>query len=609
MLHGASYNYRIERVLGQGAFGVTYLASVSLTGSLGAIATEAKVAVKEFFMQDINGRSGTEVTSGNNRGIFSEYRRKFLREAKALSHLKHPNIVSVLEAFEANHTVYYVMEYLDGCSLDSYISRNGRLSEAETLTITRNIGSALAYLHSNKMVHLDLKPANVMRKSDGTVVLIDFGLSKQYDANGEPENSTTVGQGTPGYAPLEQAFYRDGSDFPVTMDVYALGATMFKMLTGERPPKASDILNNGFPIASLKSRGVSPRLCSVIEKAMSCKRKDRYDSIQSLLDASRLSWSDDEPTVHVEVEEIPDRICLLLRGATTIFYSYGKVYVDRNNRFEQAYTPLDSLDSIRRAFTSCFTMVGEMSFAEFVQRYSSEMVHYELFGTYVQEDEYWKLLSVAASSGRDMVDLLPPHPTRITPETHILAFLTCGRFGEDEQDYTLQGQSSYCLFSYGCRVCVIDDSGPGVAPKAEKGEQRKKVRYNEDVYSVAILAGLTQLSQYIANKNPDNQLLLETVPFDIAAGPKWGDLVPLMVKAQSTVPTRKNDEFDFAGTDVCALRVGQREFIFTDVIQRMGNAPKRVKVDVKISCGPDIEVTLEDADTGKAVKYNLCTLL
>lgn len=91
-------------------------------------------------------------------------------------------------------------------------------------------------MHSNKMLHLDLKPKNIMLDKDGKSYLIDFGLSKQYTETGEPESSTKVGAGTPGHAPIEQANYREGKGFPVTMDIYALGATMFKMLTGQRPP-------------------------------------------------------------------------------------------------------------------------------------------------------------------------------------------------------------------------------------------------------------------------------------------------------------------------------------------------------------------------------------
>lgn len=99
------------------------------------------------------------------------------------------------------------------------------------------------------MLHLDLKPANIMRKGNEDLVLIDFGLSKQFNSNGNPETSTKIGLGTPGYAPIEQANFRkeDYSTLPATLDIYALGGTMFKMITGKNPTDASAILNDGFP--------------------------------------------------------------------------------------------------------------------------------------------------------------------------------------------------------------------------------------------------------------------------------------------------------------------------------------------------------------------------
>lgn len=297
ILKGFSYSYRIEGILGQGSFGITYLASVKMTGVLGSIDANIKVAIKEFFMRNINGRSDATVTCGSKGGIYENYKRKFTKEAVNLSKLKHINIIKVIESFEANNTVYYVMEYIAGGNLDDYIIKNNGLNEKEAIEIVKQIGSALSFMHKNKMLHLDLKPSNIMRKESGDVVLIDFGLSKQYDLNGEPESSTKVGAGTPGYAPIEQANYCDGKGFPVTMDVYALGATMFKMLTGVRPPEASDILNYGFPLYELQERGISERLSVSIAKAMAPTKKDRFDSVSGFID----SFEEEVTVIDVDV--------------------------------------------------------------------------------------------------------------------------------------------------------------------------------------------------------------------------------------------------------------------------------------------------------------------
>ena len=275
--------YKIEKILGQGSFGITYLAStrIKVEGPLGNIETPIKVAIKEFFMRDLNGRTESTVTCSTQSGLYDKYKDKFIKEAQSLSKLSHPHIIKVLEVFENNNTQYYVMEYCEGGSLDDKISARGGLSEEETLKYTGQIMSALSYMHAHHMLHLDLKPGNVMLRSNGEAVLIDFGLSKQFDESGHPESSTTIGGGTPGYAPLEQSNY-DGRGFPKTMDVYALGGTMFKMLTGNRPPEASMILNCGFPTEELQNHNVSQHVISCIAKAMSFRVSERPQDIESL---------------------------------------------------------------------------------------------------------------------------------------------------------------------------------------------------------------------------------------------------------------------------------------------------------------------------------------
>lgn len=279
--------YHIEKVLGQGTFGITYLASIKTTveGPLGRITSKSYVAIKEFFMRDINDRDGSSVSGGSRDGLFEKYRRKFMSEAINLSKLRHQGIVRVVEAFEANNTYYYAMEYCEGGSLDTLIEKHSGLGLSQALGYFRQIASALEYMHNNRMLHLDLKPSNVMLRTPDEVVLIDFGLSKIYDQDGNPESSTTVGGGTPGYAPIEQANYRNSSDFPVTMDIYALGATLYKMLTGKRMPDASQILNDGFPAQELLSKGVSRDLVNIIDTAVSPARRLRYQRVADFVKA------------------------------------------------------------------------------------------------------------------------------------------------------------------------------------------------------------------------------------------------------------------------------------------------------------------------------------
>lgn len=301
-LEGKSYRYRIEKVLGQGSFGITYLATTRVTvdGSLGKLETTLRVAIKEFFMEDLNGRQGSTVTSSGQSNLYENYKRKFAREAESLSRLNHPHIVKVLELFERNNTFYYAMEYCEGGSLDRKIEQEGGLSERQAKEYLIQIGSALSYMHSHRVLHLDLKPSNIMLRSTGEAVLIDFGLSKHYDEQGCPESSTTIGAGTPGYSAMEQSNYREGSGFAATLDVYGLGATLYKMLSGERPPLATDIFNEGFPRQVLEKKGISKGLIAVVEKSMSSAKRDRYQSIREMM-----SGIEDEGTEIVQAGEDP----------------------------------------------------------------------------------------------------------------------------------------------------------------------------------------------------------------------------------------------------------------------------------------------------------------
>lgn len=287
VIHGTHNDYRIERVLGQGSFGITYVANVRLKGRLGAIESAAMVAIKEFFLRDVSSRNGLRVFSVSDSTLCSDYRRDFLREAQNLSRLDNDHIVKVLETIEENDTVYYVMEYLSGGNIDQHILSHGKLSCREALDIAIQIGEALKCMHAQHMLHLDLKPLNVMRGEDGHIVLIDFGLSKCFGADGQPESSTRIGQGTTGYAPIEQHSFKKADGFMPTLDIYALGATLFKMLTGCVPPEASVVLNEGLPVDELSSAGVPPAVIALVERAMQPLRRMRHQTVGEFVDEAQ----------------------------------------------------------------------------------------------------------------------------------------------------------------------------------------------------------------------------------------------------------------------------------------------------------------------------------
>lgn len=272
LLHGGTY--KIEKVLGQGSFGITYLAEHTNLGK--------KVAIKEFFMKELNSRGEDGSITGMSDGSLSQnYCQKFQKEAINLSRLDHPNIVRVTDSFSENGTFYYVMDYIEGQNLNDYV-KSHYVDAEDAVSIIKSVADALIYMHEEKhMLHLDLKPSNVMRRNDGHVFLIDFGLSKHYGDDGQPETSTTIGLGTVGYAPIEQANRARNGEFRPTIDVYALGATLYKLLTREIPPPASNLVSDDELLANkLREKKVSDNLIKVVTEAMCPNVKKRTQSVR-----------------------------------------------------------------------------------------------------------------------------------------------------------------------------------------------------------------------------------------------------------------------------------------------------------------------------------------
>lgn len=237
--------YTVIKVLGQGGFGITYLVEAQ-TMVNNAPATKY-LALKEHFISSLCSRDPRSQRVISSQPVSNEVARSlraFIVEAQRLKTLgiQHPNIVKVEDVFEENGTAYYAMEYLNGGSLAQYVQTNGRLTFNQMAALLKPVCNSVALLHLNKVAHYDIKPENIMLvRQDNTyrAVLIDFGLSKHYDGQGNATSSIAAAGYTPGYAPVEQ--YGGFSTFQPTADVYGLGATMLFCLTGHRPARAQEI--------------------------------------------------------------------------------------------------------------------------------------------------------------------------------------------------------------------------------------------------------------------------------------------------------------------------------------------------------------------------------
>lgn len=273
------HNYIINKILGEGGFGITYSGTLSLTGE--------KVAIKEYFP---NGLAHREHTTDNLHPIvpfygmedaFEKGRQHFLNEASILKEFQNLNsIVSVKDVIETNGTVYLVMEYIDGITLKQYVKENGALSFQELLPLVKPVIQALIQVHKQGLIHRDISPENLMIGIDNQLHLIDFGAASI--ENGHEAKTMTVILKS-GYAPPEQ-YLSDGKQGAWT-DIYALCATMYMTLTGFAPPESIRRIQQEDLPALAEHADISSWQAAAIEKGMNLTAADRFQNMESLYQA------------------------------------------------------------------------------------------------------------------------------------------------------------------------------------------------------------------------------------------------------------------------------------------------------------------------------------
>lgn len=270
--------YEIRDILGQGGFGITYLAQDLNLGH--------EVAIKEYLPVDLSIRT----KSGTVSPVSEEHHEKyywglgrFLDEARTLGQFKHPNIVQVRNVFEANNTAYMVMEYELGETFQDILNRRKTVSEADLKTIIFPIVDGMKVVHAAGFIHRDIKPANIFLRVDGDPVLLDFGSAR---TSLEQGNESLTSIFSRGYAPIEQYNTSDESQGAWT-DIYALGATMYRSVSGVPPTDAVDrsaaiaqIESDTYvSISEIAGEGYSKDFLEAIDYALQFRQQDRPQSM------------------------------------------------------------------------------------------------------------------------------------------------------------------------------------------------------------------------------------------------------------------------------------------------------------------------------------------
>ena len=276
--------YKIDQIIGQGAFGITYLAE--------DVNLDRKVAIKEYMPAQLAIRAedhSAQPVSTEDAEKYFWGKERFLNEARLLADVEHPSVVQVLSVFETNNTAYMVMQYERGESLDNILKRHGTLDQNQLLEVLYPIMEGLEYIHSRNIIHRDVKPSNIYIREEGPPVLLDFGSARRSLQTRTAQLTSLV---TPGYAPIEQYGERASKQGAWT-DIYGLGATLHRCITGSPPPDAinrsesiaTESLDTYCPSETITEHRFCPALLAAIENALAFKPKDRPQSIQQWRDS------------------------------------------------------------------------------------------------------------------------------------------------------------------------------------------------------------------------------------------------------------------------------------------------------------------------------------
>lgn len=632
ILHSPKYSYKIVKVLGQGSFGITYLAKVMMDGSLGSLESNMYVAIKEFFVRDLCYRIKNDVAC-INRKVFINYMHQFIHEARLISRFNHPNIIKMVEIFEMNNTSYNVMEYFKGTNLEEYLRSNRKIDEERSIHIIKQVCSAVKSLHDNKILHLDIKPSNILINGSGFVKLIDFGLSRQYDDKNLSETCRINLFATPGYAPLEAISSEYASTFQSSIDIYGIGATLYTILTGHRPPEAIKILNEGFPVSELLNNKVSDATVNAISKAMQALSKDRIQTVDDFINllpnfdgsntGNKYDFEDDysehrsneTATKIVMKNEIINDFMLNCGIKFFVFKNnilnsiIGAGYIVEehdNNNFTEMISNGCSLKEARSILQNCFTPNYFYSSIEECIEKENIFKGSEILITYRSYNDFLYALRLL----KKYSDILCCR--RIIRESHVIVYGYDleNRLARDEERIIRINYEDFssCVYIEGGVYEVLDGNN---TDNTQISENISLTSFNSFVY---LSSAVVRLWATFTNKIKADIVLLDSTPFDIYLtvldkDMKYTNGGEISIKANREIPCKTElHEFTINYGDDIVLLLNKHAFPL-NISNYFGNIPRLLDVVVQIDNEATISFHLKDKNSSKSKDILLTDLV
>jgi serine/threonine protein kinase len=355
--------YVIRQVLGQGGFGITYLAEDTNLNR--------KVAIKEYLPIEVAIRERDATVAPVTSACEEQYRwglDRFLSEAQTLAHFSHPNIVRVIAVFPANNTAYMIMEYEQGEPLSDVLRRRKTLPAKELHDLAMPLLDGLEQVHAAGFIHRDIKPPNIYLRGNGSPVLLDFGSARQSFGMTTRTMTTMV---SPGYAPFEQYTGKGERQGPWT-DIYGLAATLYRAATGVSPPNAVDrseaLLNTGkdvlIPAAGLLPGGYQPAWLAALDHGLAFRAEERPQSIHAW--RGELGWvAEAEIAVSAVADAATERVADLPTQKTSVITA-ATVKADMPKNSDAAARPATAKPQTRSWFRKPVAVVAVALIATFL---------------------------------------------------------------------------------------------------------------------------------------------------------------------------------------------------------------------------------------------------